>query len=328
MPDPTVLETATDANFEEALYLAANPDVARHVAAGGDAWVHFDRHGRREGRRQLRPAAAGLEGNRLQRKYRRFAGLLDPTRGEGGDFRFVEAAASFPVAYGRDAHRLEDYEAESANPGLGDFIDAVAASPDRLFLDVGCGRRSRTYDNCLYLDVYPSPSADIIMAPGCRYPIADASLDGIGCFAVLEHVTEPWTVAAEFRRMLKPGGRVFIDYPFLVPVHGYPSHYYNATREGLRRLFDTGFEDVSITTRPNQTPDHALSWQLNELIGAIEDEAVRAELLAMSVADLAAHAAGDPFWSRVMGTVPDRIKPRLAAGNTLIARRSDTPREG
>ena len=322
MPDAKQTEAATDANFEESLYLAVNRDVARHVAAGGDAWVHFDRHGRREGRRQLQPAAAGLQGSRLERKYRRFAGLLDPACGEGEAFEFLAGPGSFPVGYGGEAHRLDDYEAESANPGLGDFIDAVVRHPDRLFLDVGCGRRSRTYDNCLYLDVYPSPSADIVMAPACHYPIMDGSLDGIGCFAVLEHVTEPWTVAAEFRRMLKPGGQVFIDYPFLVPVHGYPSHYYNATPEGLRRLFDEGFEDVSITTRDNQTPDHALSWQLNELVSAIGDEDLRSEMLGMTVADLAGQGPGSPFWSRVMQSLPDAAKSRLAAGNTLIARKS------
>lgn len=322
MPDFNQTEAVTDANFEESLYLAVNRDVARHVAAGGDAWVHFDRHGRREGRRQLQPAAAGLRGSRPERKYQRFAGLLDPARGESEHFRFLAGHDSFPIAYGGEAHRLEDYEAESANPGLGDFIDAIVRQPDHLFLDVGCGRRSRTYDNCLYLDVYPSLSADIVMAPACRYPIADGSFDGIGCFAVLEHVTEPWTVAAEFRRMLKPGGLVFIDYPFLVPVHGYPSHYYNATREGLRRLFDEGFEDVSITTRDNQTPDHALSWQLNELIGEIQDDEMREEMLGMTVGDLAAQGAGNPFWVRVLQAIPEAAKSRLAAGNTLIARKS------
>jgi SAM-dependent methyltransferase len=314
-------EPATDRTFEDALYLAVNPDVARHVAAGGDAWTHFDRHGRREGRRQLRPALAGLEGSRLERKYRRFAPLLDAARGAEGAFRFLEGEGAFPIGYGGSTHSLDEYEAESANPGLGDFVDAVAGHPDRLYLDVGCGRRSRTYDNCLYLDVYPSPSADIIMAPACRYPIADASLDGIGCFAVLEHVTEPWTAAAEFRRMLKPGGTVFIDYPFLVPVHGYPSHYYNATREGLARLFDQGFECLSLATRTNQTPDHALSWQLNDLLRAIGDAAVRDEVESLSVRALAAEPPGSPLWQRVLAVVPEDARARLGAGNTLIARK-------
>ena len=322
MPKLRETQTVTDSNFEERLYLSANPDVARHVARGGDAWVHFIQHGRREGRRQWHPAEVGLQGSRQERKYARFASLLDPTHGDGGEFRFLKDSDCFPLAYGGNAYRLEDYEAESANPGLGDFIDAITSHPEKLFLDVGCGRRSRTYDNCLYVDVYPSPSADLVLAPSCRYPIADASLDAIGCFAVLEHVTEPWTVAEEFRRMLKPGGQVFIDYPFLVPVHGYPSHYYNATREGLRRLFDTGFVDVEITTRDNQTPDHAVSWQLNALVQAIQDDTVRSQILDMKVQDLAAQSPGSPFWVRVINSLPDAAKSGLAAGNTLIARKA------
>ena len=321
MPDPATRERVTDANFDEPCYLAANPDVARHVAAGGDAWDHFDRHGRREGRGQLTPAAAGLDGSRAARKYRRFAPLLDAACGAGGGFRFMDQDGAFPVAYGDQAHSLADYEAESANPGFTDFVAAARDNPDRLYLDVGCGRRGRRYDNILYLDVYPSPSADVVIEPACRYPIASGSLDGIGCFAVLEHVTEPWVAAAEFRRMLKPGGMVFIDYPFLVPIHGYPSHYYNATRAGLARLFDEGFEQVMLATLDNQTPDHALGWQLNGLAAAIADTDVRAELMAMTVADLCAATPGGDFWRRVMASVPDAARSAFAAGNTLVARK-------
>jgi SAM-dependent methyltransferase len=321
MIDPARFEPATDANFDEQPYLMANPDVARHVAAGGDAWDHFDRHGRREGRRQLTPAAAGLDGSRAARKYARFAGILDPDRGAGGHFAFMDEDGAFPVSYGDRPHDLGDYDAESANPGFGDFIDTIRAHPDRLYLDVGCGRRGRRYDNCLYLDVYHSPSADIVMEPACHYPIASGSLDGIGCFAVLEHVTEPWTVAAEFARMLKPGGLVFIDYPFLVPVHGYPSHYYNATRAGLARLFDGGFEQLRLDTRDNQTPDHALHWQMNGLRAALSDPAIRAEFGAATIDELCATPPGDGLWRKLRDALPDDARAGFAAGNTLIARK-------
>ena len=321
MQDTSRFELATDANFVEALYLAANPDVARHVAGGGDAWKHFDRHGRNEGRRQLTAAAAGLSGSRLSRKYDSFRGLLDRSRGAGGSFRFLAQPDSFPIAYGAGTYDLDAYDAESANPGYGDFVETVRTNPDRLYLDVGCGRRSRTFDNCLYLEVYPSVSADLVIEPACRYPIADASLDGIGCFAVMEHMTEPWVAAEEFARMLKPGGMVFIDYPFLVPIHGYPSHYYNATREGLARLFDQGFERIKLATEANQTPDHALHWQLNGLAEALTDDAVREEMMTMSVAELLAQPPGNSFWQRVLAATPERARSMFAAGNTLIARK-------
>jgi SAM-dependent methyltransferase len=321
MQDPPRRELATDANFDEIPYLLANPDVARAVERGGDAWDHFDRHGRREGRHQLTPAAAGLPARRAARKYARFAHLLDASAGAGGDFRFAEEEGAFPVFYGAASHHIGEYDAESANPGLGDFIEAARADPDGLYLDVGCGRRGRRYDNILYLDVYPSESADIVMAPACHYPIASGSLDGIGCFAVLEHVTEPWTVAEEFRRMLKPGGRVFIDYPFLVPVHGYPSHYYNATQAGLARLFAEGFETISLDTRTNQTPDHALAWQLAGVAEAITDPALRAEFQALTVGDLIAQGAGSPLWQRILAALPETARATYGAGNTLIARK-------
>jgi hypothetical protein len=45
---------ATEKNFNEAEYLAANPDVAPAVAAGvfTSGWSHFDLYGQREGRRE------------------------------------------------------------------------------------------------------------------------------------------------------------------------------------------------------------------------------------------------------------------------------------
>lgn len=321
MIDPATRTRATDANFEAELYLAANPDVRRHVDRGGSAWTHFDRHGRHEGRVQLTPEAAGLAGSRQRRKLMRFADALDASRGAGGQFRPLGEPDAFPLGYGGGTHARSDYEGESANPGFGDYFEHVRAHPHQRFADIGCGRRSETLDNCLYVEVYPSASADLVMAPACRYPIADAALDGIGCFAVLEHVRDPRAVAAEFARMLKPGGLAFIDYPFLVPVHGYPSHYFNATREGLLELFAEAFETISVETCDNQTPDHAVHWQLRELRDAIPDDTLRAELDGATVAELLASQPGDGLWRRIVASLPPEPRQRLAAGNTLIARR-------
>ncbi|WP_231639372.1 class I SAM-dependent methyltransferase [Sphingomonas profundi] len=233
VPIDAELSLATSDTFDEIAYIAANPDLLDYVRRGGDARQHFERFGRLEGRRQV----AGL-GARLRReKLARFCDVLDAEAGDGGTFRFLAEEDAFPVGYGDESHRISDYAAESANPAYPAFVREMEDNPDRRYIDIGCGRRNYSQPNCLYLEVYPSLSADIIMQPACTYPIRSGSLDGIGCFAVLEHVTEPWRVAEEFRRMLKPGGKLFVDWPFLQPVHGYPSHYYNATREGLRRMF-------------------------------------------------------------------------------------------
>lgn len=314
------LELATPENFDETQYLLANPDVARHVQAGGSALAHFNRHGIREGRKQVvLPPEERRE--RRRRRYARFRHLLDAARGAGGQFSFLEEEDAFPVQYGRQTYSLDQYQDESANAGFHTFIAEIRANPDKLYLDVGCGRRGSIEPNCLYLEVYRSVSADIVMEPSCLYPIASESLDGIGCFAVLEHVERPWQAAKELYRMLKPGGRVYIDWPFLQPVHGYPSHYYNATREGLRQMFADGFDVEELATLGNQTPDHTISWILRSATEALRETEIGDRLLAMTIGDLVREPAGSPFWRTVVDAMPAKAVETLACGNTLIARK-------
>ena len=258
---------------------------------------------------------------RDRRKFERFSGLLDPAAGEDGTFRFVGEEGAMPVYYGGKPYDVQAYEAESANAGLAEFVRELEANPDRNYLDLGCGLRSLVFENCLYLEVYASLTADLIMEPACRYPIASASLDGISCLAVLEHVERPWAVAEELHRMLKPGGMIFIDWPFLQPVHGYPSHFYNATRAGLANLFKEGFETLLLDTLPNQTPDHTLNWMLREWSASLTSEKARARLMRATVKQLLDARPGSLFWDELMAATPDRAKMTFACGNTLIARK-------
>ncbi len=311
------LELATDDNFDEEGYLLANPDVRNFVRGGGNARKHFDSYGRGEGRHQRVPAAVP----RAKRKYDRFRHLLDAKHGASGDFAFVAADGQFPITFGGSSNNIADYDYESAHPAFVPFTTEIEANPDKLYLDVGCGRRNYTHDNCLYIEVYPSVSADIILEPSCLYPIASNSIDGIGCFAVLEHVTEPWVAVEEFRRILKPGGMIYIDWPFLAPVHGYPSHYYNTTRHGLQRLFERDFEILELDSLPNQTPDHTVTWILGILTQALPPSPVRDELMGMTVRELVTHPPEDEFWQRVNAATPDETKMMIACGNTMIARK-------
>lgn len=321
MADVADTEVATKKNFDPARYIAANPDVARHVQSGGDAAQHFLAHGLAERRHQLKaPPPLQSEPDDATR-FARFARVLDAAAGGEGAFRFVDRQQAFPLFYGEAHYDLAAYDGESANAGFGPFVEAVRGNPDRLYADIGCGRRPAKQPNCLYVEVYPSPSADIIMAPASRYPIASDSLDGIGCFAVLEHVEEPWKVAEEFRRMLKPGGTVFIDWPFLQPVHGYPSHYYNATRDGVRRMFDKHFEIETLDTLANQTPAHTITWCLNEVLAdlALRNPSLRQRVLEASIQELVADGPAGALWTEIVACLSPHARMTLACGNTLIA---------
>lgn len=318
-------ELATADRFDAERYCAANPDVADYVAAGGDARQHFVDHGMAERRRQMTAEAFDRQAKLPELRYAAFKSMLDASAGEGGDFRFAVREDAFPIVYGDTAYDLSMYDRESANCGFGPFVEEVRANPDKLYADIGCGRRDTKEDNCLYLEVYPSVSADLVMAPSTRYPIASNSLDGIGCFAVLEHVDDPWAVVAEFHRMLKPGGKVFIDWPFLQPVHGYPSHFYNATRDGLRRMFEDRFAIDQIDTFPNQTPAHTLHWILSVLLGDLAERAPDTfiKLRDMSVGALAGAPPEDALWRGVVDQLSPETVMALACGNSLIGRKRD-----
>lgn len=57
-------------------------------------------------------------------------------------------------------------------------------------------------------------------------PLPDNSLDGILCSEVFEHLPDPMPAVYEFRRLLKPGGRLFLTVPFFQPTHFAPYYFY------------------------------------------------------------------------------------------------------
>ena len=51
------------------------------------------------------------------------------------------------------------------------------------------------------------------VADGARLPFADGSFGAVVCTEVLEHVDDPAAVFAEMRRVLRPGGRMYVTTP-------------------------------------------------------------------------------------------------------------------
>lgn len=79
--------------------------------------------------------------------------------------------------------------------------------------------------------------------------VAPESFDGIVCCAVLEHVYDPITAAANLHKMLKPGGFCLAYVPFLYRYHGRKNlivqDYFRYTRDGIAYLF-RHFPDVTL----------------------------------------------------------------------------------
>ena len=59
----------------------------------------------------------------------------------------------------------------------------------------------------------------------------------IFCLSVLEHCEQPFKMAENLCRLLRPGGKICISVPFAWKFHGYPSDYWRFTHEGVKKLF-------------------------------------------------------------------------------------------
>ncbi|MDF0543259.1 methyltransferase domain-containing protein [Sphingobium sp. H39-3-25] len=85
-------------------------------------------------------------------------------------------------------------------------------------------------------DIYWSEHVSFL-ADAHAMPLAPESIDGVWIQAVLEHVIDPVQVVSEIGRVLRPGGLVFADTPFLWPVHEKAYDFTRWTPSGHRWLF-------------------------------------------------------------------------------------------
>ena len=88
------------------------------------------------------------------------------------------------------------------------------------------------------------------VCPADAIPVDDKSFDAVVCTEVLEHVPDPKGVLAEFNRVLKHEGSVFLTTPLIIQLHEEPYDFYRYTPYSFRKLLqETGFEAVFITSK-------------------------------------------------------------------------------
>jgi SAM-dependent methyltransferase len=224
-------------------------------------------------------------------------------------------AFDFLPAEMQDQHGIVHTDNVSSNAYDGVAWNVVNRTRDGLILDVGAGRRDDYVDNVVYLDVVAYDSTDVL-APAQVLPFRDDAFDVVFSFAVLEHVRDPFACAAEIVRVLKPGGSVYGQVPFLSPVHAYPDHYYNMTTHGLGHLFQ-GLDVRHVGNFMFGHPIFALSWMLNEYSAGLPPEQ-RAGFEALSVSELM--ASGDTYLGAPFVTaLSEHARETIACANYIIA---------
>lgn len=306
-------------------YLAANGDLATHASALDrsevDKWVrwHVAHHGLAEGRVQFsRSGLTQIQESRERKLAKLF--LRDPQF--EGRCEWVDtsvASIGMRALKGRDAPGLPlTMERISANAYDNEVRDLLDASPESLFLDLGAGLRSDYRDNVVNLEIDTLPSTDVV-ALGDSLPFSDGTFDGAVCLAVLEHVPDPFAVASELMRVVKPGGVAIVDWPFLQPVHGYPHHYFNATIDGAVSAFNTleTVADVDASVPVHMHPVFALTWILGVWAQQISSE-LRESFESLTVAEILSQLPVEHYlhspWARGLNGSAEQV---ISAGTRL-----------
>jgi SAM-dependent methyltransferase/uncharacterized protein YbaR (Trm112 family) len=132
---------------------------------------------------------------------------------------------------------------------LGDGLNQIIA--DKRFTFVEC-------------DVYINERVHAI-ADAHDLPFLDGSFDGVICQAVLEHVADPQRCVEEIHRVLKPGGVVYAEIPFMQQVHMQGYDFTRFTLTGCRRLF-RNFREISAGALGG--PGMALAWSISYFVGS------------------------------------------------------------
>lgn len=121
-------------------------------------------------------------------------------------------------------------------------------------------------------------------------PFADETFDAIIVQAVLEHVVDPYRCVSEIHRVMKTGGVVYAETPFIQQVHGGRYDFTRFTHLGHRRLFNR-FDEVDSGAVCG--PGMALAWSYEYFLLSFATRKVTRALIRV-VADFSA------FWLKYL----------------------------
>lgn len=116
----------------------------------------------------------------------------------------------------------------------------VGGGLQRQWLDVWLGASDEI--RVVYSDIDVRADVDLF-CDGHDLPFVDSVFDAVVTTAVLEHVLYPEQVAAEIHRVLKAGGLLYSELPFMQQVHEGAYDFTRYTLSGHRRLFN-GFDEI------------------------------------------------------------------------------------
>jgi hypothetical protein len=165
----------------------------------------------------------------------------------------------------RQAIRYLSESAPRKEFSIDDAVEKILSLiPGAEILVIGAGDTTIRGD-ATYTDVAFGANVHCI-ADAHDLPFPDHSFDACIAVAVLEHVAAPYRCVDEIMRVLRPGGYVYAETPFMQPVHMGAYDFTRFTFLGHRRLFRY-FEEIhsGISGGPGTSAGQLLRYALTSL---------------------------------------------------------------
>ena len=180
-------------------------------------------------------------------------------------------------------------------------------------LDFGCGYQALDDPNIVRMDACLHPYADVV-GDVHHLPFRSESVQLAFGGAVFEHLENPWQAARELARVLSPGGYLYADWNFVFAYHGYPAHYFNASRDGVREVFAAALDIVEMGVAPFQGPGAAL----RQVVGTYLAHATPGDPAAAGLREQLETVLLHPLEALDRAIAPDD-RHRIAAGIFVVA---------
>jgi ubiquinone/menaquinone biosynthesis C-methylase UbiE len=193
-----------------------------------------------------------------------------------------------------------------------------------LALNIGCGAQPENMDFIVDFDYILCPNTDVV-GDGHALPLRDGLFNTVLSLNVFEHLKTPDRAVQEIQRVCKPGGLLIIHTAFMQPHHDF-SHFFNATREGIREWFTPFFSELACIVSPNFTVEKTVAWMSHDFLNMVRKYCPKATVdryenmtlreLERVWKDLYSDNAQELY--KLIRDIPDEAQGNLALGFEFI----------
>lgn len=235
------------------------------------------------------------------------------------------SAAALSLRWSRWRRAFVDgvYATHNRSPAVRRALAPLLAgldAPGARGLDLGSGG-GRLHPRVVAFDL------DRSERPGCQgsaleLPFRDEAFTLVVSQEVFEHLPDPWQAAREAARTLAPGGRLYLQTPFVIGRHDGPRDYWRFTRDGLaeliRRTPGLVIEDSGVAVGGG-TGAYRIAVELVAGLAGAAWSRLYHPAKGLAAAALFPLKALDRWLDR------DPERERIAGGYYVIARKADRP---